>query len=196
MRGRVPIEPRRQPFRREARRRADHQHMRVASLAQTGNRLADMEEAGLQSGIELPPRAGQRDGAHPPFEQFQPEEFFQPADLMAQRARRHVQLARRPGQAEMPRRGLEGTQRIEWRERIMHETCSTVVRRDTLCHSDIPGSICGPLEAGMRIIAVMGPPSSRGIPAPPRLLPSPRRGEASPFHRSSEKRIRCASPAQ
>ena len=104
--------------------------------ARSRHRVAQVHEAGLQAGIELPPRRGERNRAHAALEQFQPEQILEPADLVAQRAGGDVQLQRRLGEAQMPRRGLEGAQRIERGHRPMHEKISNVGRENILCQSE------------------------------------------------------------
>ena len=46
-------------------------------------------------------------------EQGGAQTLLQPLDLMADRRLGDAQLLRRPGEGEMPRRGLEGAQRVE-----------------------------------------------------------------------------------
>ena len=77
---------------------------------EAGDRVADMAEAGLQAGIELAAGGGQRNRPHLALEQFDAEQFLEPANLMAERARRDVQLSGRARQAEMARGRLEGAQ--------------------------------------------------------------------------------------
>src|SRR5689334_4349727 len=101
MRGGETVKPRRQPFRGEAGRGADDQHIWPRADAERFNRLADMGEAGLQSGIELLAGRGERDGANLALEQFDAEQFLEPPDLVAERAGRNVELARGTGQAQM-----------------------------------------------------------------------------------------------
>jgi hypothetical protein len=120
------VEPRRQPLGGEAGRRADHEDAFVARVTQAGHGIAQLDEARLQAGIELLARGRQRDRSHAPFEQLQAEQLFEPADLVAQGSRRHVQLERGLGQAEMPRGGLERAQGIERRHRLMHEISSII----------------------------------------------------------------------
>jgi hypothetical protein len=55
--------------------------------------------------------ASEGDRPHSPLEQFHAEEFLKAAYLMAERAGRDAELSRRVGEAQMPRRRLEGAQR-------------------------------------------------------------------------------------
>ena len=52
------------------------------------------------------------------MEQRTPELLLEPADLVAERRRRDVQLLGRLGEAQMPGDRLEGAQRIERRKRL------------------------------------------------------------------------------
>jgi hypothetical protein len=64
------VEARRQPFRGQSRRRADHQHAVLGETAQPGEGVPDMREAGLQARIEQLAGVGERNRAHPALEQF------------------------------------------------------------------------------------------------------------------------------
>ena len=64
------IEPGCEPFGRESRRRTDHQDVVVANAVETGNRLAQLTEAGVQSWIERTPGIGELDRARLAHEQF------------------------------------------------------------------------------------------------------------------------------
>src|SRR5262249_42045425 len=55
------------------------------------------------------------------------EQRFEPTDLVTDGAGRDVELVRCLGQAQMPRRRLEGPQGIQWRRR-MHEKSSLISR--------------------------------------------------------------------
>ena len=50
-------------------------------------------------------------------EQLEPQQILQPADLMAERRRRDVQLLGRLGEAGVPGGGFEGPERIQGRQR-------------------------------------------------------------------------------
>src|SRR5262249_43205845 len=63
------------------------------------------------------------------------EQRFEPTDLVTDGAGRDVELVRCLGQAQMPRRRLEGPQGIQWR-RHMHEKSSLISRELILCHVD------------------------------------------------------------
>src|SRR5438128_430668 len=93
---------------------------------EAGDRIADMAEAGLQSRIELAASGGQRNRPHLALKQFDAEQLFKPADLMAECARRDMQFSSGPRQAEMARRGLEGTKRGQRRLGDMHELSSPI----------------------------------------------------------------------
>src|SRR5262249_14589629 len=72
-------------------------------------------------------------------EQFDAEQRFEPTNLVTDGARGDVELLRRLGQAQVPRRGLEGPQGIQWR-REMHEKNSLISRKFILCHARKPRS--------------------------------------------------------
>ena len=93
----------------------------IAGKAEACDRLLDAGKAGLQSRIEQLAGRRERNRAYAPLEQFYAEEVLEAADLMAERARRHVQLLGRTGETQVAGRGLEGTQRVEWGHRALHE---------------------------------------------------------------------------
>ena len=73
------------------------------------------------------PRLGQPYGARQAVEQLHPQQFLQPAYLVAQRPRRHVQLPGRPRQAQMPGGGVEGAQGVQRRQWLQHEIFSIIL---------------------------------------------------------------------
>ena len=120
------VEPRRQPLGGKSRRCAEHEHALLAFAAQRGDRVMDVAEPRVQARIKLSTGGRKCDRAHAAFEQLETKQFFQPADLVTQRARRHMQFLRCLGQALMSRRGFERAQGIEWRHRLVHEKNSTI----------------------------------------------------------------------
>ena len=52
--------------------------------------------------------------------------ILEPANLVAERSGRDVQLQRRLGQAEMPGGGLESAKRVKRGRSIMHENLSSM----------------------------------------------------------------------
>src|SRR5262249_37662683 len=82
-------------------------------------------------------RRGERNRPGAPFEQFDAEQRFEPTNLVTDGARGDVELLRRLGQAQVPRRGLEGPQGIQW-PRAMHEKNSSISRKSILCHASKP----------------------------------------------------------
>ena len=79
----------------------------VARVSEAVHGVSYMDEARLQAGKQLFARRRQCDRSHAPLEQLQAEQVLEPADLVTQRARRHAQLLRGLGQAEMAGSGLE-----------------------------------------------------------------------------------------
>jgi hypothetical protein len=77
------VEPRRQPFRGEAGRRADHEHARVARRLEARQCVPDMKKAGLQAGVERFAYRRQGDRPHAAVEEFDAQTIFQSANLVA-----------------------------------------------------------------------------------------------------------------
>src|SRR5688500_11087014 len=102
-------------------------------MPEARDRFVDLQKTVLHAGIEQLGRRRERDGAHAPLEQLDPQQRLQRADLMADRARTDVQLLRGLGQAQMPSRGLEGPQCIEWWH-LIHEKISLIGRNHILCN--------------------------------------------------------------
>src|SRR3974377_2060123 len=96
------VEWRRKPFRRQPRRRTDHENMRGMIRIQTFDGFADVRKTRLQAWVQLLAGSSERDRAYTPLEQLYAEEFFEALYLMAERTRRHAQLPGRVGQAQMP----------------------------------------------------------------------------------------------
>jgi len=115
------IEPRRQPFRREARRRADDQHRIVVGPLDVVDSLPDLKERRIEAGIQQLAGLGQSNRSRAAVEQLQAEELLQPFDLVTEGSRRDVQLASRAGQAQVTGGSLESTQGIQRWECPMHE---------------------------------------------------------------------------
>ena len=96
-----------------------------------------MKEARLQAGLESFASRRERDRPHAAVEELEAQMIFEPANLVAERSGRDVELQGRPGQAEMSGGGLEGAKRIQRRRRVMHEIFSSVGRDNILCHAGI-----------------------------------------------------------
>ena len=67
----------------------------------------------VAAGLIIPGLRGQSQCAVLPDEQPDPQFLLEPPDLMADRGLGNIQFARRIGEAQMPRRGLEGAQAVE-----------------------------------------------------------------------------------
>ncbi len=109
-------EPRQQPFRGEGGRHADGQAPVVASILGEPDGMCQLGEALADAGKE-----GEADGRRhePPVlapEQGLPQDGFQLAYLLADGGRSHEQLARRLGEAFMPRCHFEAAQRVQRRQ--------------------------------------------------------------------------------
>ena len=78
-----PIQPWREPFRGKPRRRADHQDPAVALRIKRRNRLSDLREPALQTGVKQPSGLGQRHRAGESLKQRNRQEFLQRAYLVA-----------------------------------------------------------------------------------------------------------------
>ena len=112
-------------------------------------------------------RRGERNRPGAPFEQLDAEQRFKPADLVTDGARGDVELLRCLGQAQVPRRRLEGPQGIQWRRR-MHEKSSLISRELILCHAGEPGSTF----VGLKGFRMRTPQRSRaGYPAMNAIAP-------------------------
>ena len=123
---REAVEPRRQPFRSEAGRRADHEHAGVTQPIEARQRVPDVKEARLQAGLERPAFRRERNRPHASVEEFEAQMIFKSANLVAERSGRDVQLQRRLGQTEMPGGGLERAKRVKRRKSVLHEDFSSI----------------------------------------------------------------------
>ncbi len=107
-----------EPDHREGRGAADRQH--VVQLrpgaADQRRRLAELRE-GVAHEREIDAAdGGELEAAMAALEEAAAQALLEMADLMADRRRRQVELGGRPGEAQMPRRRLEGAQRMQRRE--------------------------------------------------------------------------------
>ena len=113
MGGAEAVEPRHQPFGREGGIEADRDSaallvgaQQVGGVGQLVETVPHGRQGGL-AGLGQPERAGQAP------EQRDAHLFLKRLDLVADRRRGDMQLLGGLGEAQMPRRGLEGAQRIE-----------------------------------------------------------------------------------
>jgi len=111
-------QPRHQPFRDQARRCRNDQHIALTRALELANGVAHGFQTGLQAGIDQASGLRQLDRARAPGEQRQAKLLLQPSDLVAERSRRHMQLFGGPREAHVARNGLEGTQRIQRQQRL------------------------------------------------------------------------------
>ncbi|KTT89921.1 hypothetical protein NS44R_14935, partial [Mammaliicoccus sciuri] len=78
------------------------------------DRSADPVERVRQHRQQRQPLVGEHQPARQAAEQARAEQILQLLDLMADRGLRHAQLHPRAGEAQQPRRGLEGAQSVQW----------------------------------------------------------------------------------
>ncbi len=116
------METRCQPFGGEAGRRADHQDLAVEGVEQALDGLADLQECGVEAGIEHLAGRRQRDRAGVAVEQPLAEEGFEARDLVAQRRRRHVEFVGGARKAFVAGGGLEGAQSVQRGQEFGHLT--------------------------------------------------------------------------
>ena len=107
------IEAGHEPFDGEAGCRADDQNVVLPEAIQALDGLSHGFEGRMNAGIDQAGRFGQFDGPRATVKQLQAEPVFESANLMAQRCRRDMQLPGGLGEAEVPRRGLESSQRVQ-----------------------------------------------------------------------------------
>src|SRR6516164_3071648 len=121
----------RQPMRREGRDRADHKHALGIDARLGEGRAQQLEGLGgarrkAASGL------GERDLARKAQEEGRANPLLQQLDLIADRSLRHAELVRGPGEAQMPRRRLEGADGGEGWERVRRHW-SAVWDKSALC---------------------------------------------------------------
>jgi len=113
-------QPWHQPFRRERRRHADAQ----CPLAERDRAIAASPRQQVEAGLNIRqhPRCHPRqsNGALGSVEQFCAKTLFKRTYLLADGARRHVELFGRLAEAELAGDGLEGSQRAQGRQRLGH----------------------------------------------------------------------------
>ena len=111
---------RNQPLRRKRGQDADCQHAAgIHSGRPVGRVIKLIERIGERRQIGLA-GLGEEQLSVPPDEQIHPEPLFQGLDLVADRRLRDGQFLGRTGKAQMPGRGLESAQSVEWRKMTSH----------------------------------------------------------------------------
>jgi hypothetical protein len=113
-------QPRQQPFGGERGQRRDRQHLVVVLAQQAVGREPEVVEGRADARQVVARFRRQRQRAVLPDEQANAELLLEPADLMADRGLRHVQLARGQREAEMACGGLERTQSVQGRQSGSH----------------------------------------------------------------------------
>jgi hypothetical protein len=68
------------------------------------------------------------------MKQLQAQQILEPADLVAEGGRSHVQLLRRLGEAQMPGGGLEGPERIQRRQGAAHDGLASLIYDERYHH--------------------------------------------------------------
>ena len=109
-----------QPLGGEIRRGADGEHARALALHDARGAERDPVEGVAQHGEIIAPGLGDDEPLALAVEQLEAERRFERLDLMAHRPLRDAKLVRRPGEALVTRRGLEGLERIERRQTAKH----------------------------------------------------------------------------
>jgi hypothetical protein len=109
-----------EPLGGEIRRGADGEHARALALHDARGAERDPVEGVAQQGKIIAPGLGDDEPLALAVEQLEAERRLERLDLMAHRALRDAKLVCRPGEALMPRRGLEGLERIERRKTAKH----------------------------------------------------------------------------
>jgi hypothetical protein len=103
--------------------RADAQHLGLAATAQAPGGALQVGEQLLHVVQVLAPLHGEHDCARAALEQAQTERLLERLDLLADRRRRQVQLARRALEAAATRRRLESRQELQWRQACGRAHC-------------------------------------------------------------------------
>src|SRR5436305_463113 len=83
-------QPRHQPFRDQARRCRNDQHIALTRALELANGVAHGFQTGLQAGIDQASGLRQLDRARAPGEQRQAKLLLQPSDLVAERGQRET----------------------------------------------------------------------------------------------------------
>src|SRR3954451_23164885 len=112
-----------QPLGGEIRRGADGEHARALALHDARGAERDPVEGVAQHGEIIAPGLGDDEPLALAIEQLEAERLLERLDLVAHRPWRDAKLVRRPGEALMARRSLEGLERIERREAAKHRDC-------------------------------------------------------------------------
>ena len=113
MRGFKGSELRQQPPQRKGADGADRQQCPAPPFVEAGERRGDPIESIAQHRQQRLALVGQGQPARQPMEERRGKPFLQRLDLMAERGRRHAQFDRGLGEAQMPRRRLEGAQAVK-----------------------------------------------------------------------------------
>ena len=120
MPGKKSIEPGHDPLCGETRRCAHHQDAVLPGAVELLQGHAQAFEPGPNAGLNETPGLGQLDGPRAAMKQLEAEKIFQPANLMTERCRRHMQLICGLREAQVAGRGLEGLEGVQRWQRTAH----------------------------------------------------------------------------
>jgi hypothetical protein len=110
------LQARHQPGGREGRRDAHSQNAVVGGRRDAPRGLADLPECVAHRRQIVLPGLGQDDAAVDPLEQGHVKMLLERLEHLAHRAGGHAELVRGILDRQMPRRRLEGAQRVQWRK--------------------------------------------------------------------------------
>jgi hypothetical protein len=111
---------RNEPLHREGGRQVDLERGRALRLAQALRGVDDLLEGLLDAGEVRLARRGERERLGVAHEQRDAQVLFERLDLVAHGRGRHEELVGCAREAQVPRRDLEGPQRIERRDGTRH----------------------------------------------------------------------------
>ena len=123
LRGPETLEPGQQPASREGADHPHRQHLAHPPALVAVQRLADPIERVAQHRHQRQPLVGEREAPRQAPEQRHAEPPLEQGDLVAHRTLADAQLDRGTGEVEMPRRRLEGAQRVERKLGTFHRGC-------------------------------------------------------------------------
>src|SRR4051794_26052821 len=109
-----------EPFGGEIRRGADGERTRALALHDARRAERNPVEGVAQHGEIIAPGLGDDEPLALAIEQLEAEGLLERLDLVADRPLRDTKLLRRPGEALVARRSLEGLERIERRQTAKH----------------------------------------------------------------------------
>jgi hypothetical protein len=119
-------EPARQPLGGDRGRGADGERAAEALLTHPLHAGDQLVERAAHRGQQKLPLVGQEQPTIEPAEQLGAQVLLERLDLVADRGLGHEQLLGRLGEAQQARRGLEGAQRVQWRQAGRHRLSNRI----------------------------------------------------------------------